>query len=321
MFDVIIIGAGLSGLAAARTLAAQGRSVKVLDKGRGVGGRLATRRIGDARLDHGAQFFTVRGESFGSLVEQAVADGVVREWNRGFGDDGDGHPRYTGDEGMTSLAKWMATGLDVETSVRVEQLTSGPAGWAVEAEGGATFEGRAVLATAPVPQTRDLLAASNVTLEAATDDVLAAISYHPVIGLLAVLDRPATVHPSGGEQLCEGVFSFVGDNQSKGISAVPAVTFHANHAWSANRFEDTDMAGVHADLLEHAKPWIRDASVLESQLKKWRYAGPVTVRPEPALATDVDGNRLVLAGDAFAGPKVEGAFNSGLAAAEILSSD
>lgn len=57
---IVIVGAGLSGLVAARSLAASGHDVSVLDKGRGVGGRLATRRIGDAVLDHGAQFFTVR---------------------------------------------------------------------------------------------------------------------------------------------------------------------------------------------------------------------------------------------------------------------
>ena len=56
--ETLIIGAGLSGLSAAQTLVRSGRSVLVVDKGRGVGGRLATRRIGDATLDHGAQFFT-----------------------------------------------------------------------------------------------------------------------------------------------------------------------------------------------------------------------------------------------------------------------
>ena len=46
----IVIGAGIAGLLAARQLAEAGRDVTVLDKGRGVGGRLATRRIGEATI-------------------------------------------------------------------------------------------------------------------------------------------------------------------------------------------------------------------------------------------------------------------------------
>jgi renalase len=53
--DVLIVGAGIAGLAAATDLHAAGRTVLVVDKGRGVGGRLASRRIGAATFDHGAQ--------------------------------------------------------------------------------------------------------------------------------------------------------------------------------------------------------------------------------------------------------------------------
>ena len=65
---VVVVGAGLAGLVAARALA-DDHEVVVFDKGRSVGGRLATRRIGAARLDHGAQFFTVRGDDFRRQVD------------------------------------------------------------------------------------------------------------------------------------------------------------------------------------------------------------------------------------------------------------
>ena len=87
--DVVVIGAGMSGLVAARELVAAGARVRVIDKGRSVGGRLATRRIGDARLDHGAQFFTVRTPAFQQRVDDWLDRGLVRVWTHGFG-DGDG---------------------------------------------------------------------------------------------------------------------------------------------------------------------------------------------------------------------------------------
>lgn len=112
---VVIVGAGISGLVAARKLAAHDVDVTVVDKGRSVGGRLATRRIGDARLDHGAQFFTVRTPAFQACVDDWIERGVVHVWNHGF-DGGDNHPRYVGSSGMNSIAKDLARGVSVETS-------------------------------------------------------------------------------------------------------------------------------------------------------------------------------------------------------------
>ena len=68
-----VIGAGMGGLAAARRLGAAGRSVTLFDKSRGLGGRMATRRAGGFRFDHGAQYFATRGERFRELVEPQLA--------------------------------------------------------------------------------------------------------------------------------------------------------------------------------------------------------------------------------------------------------
>ena len=65
---VVVVGAGVAGLMAAQSLVKNGHDVVVVDKGRSPGGRLATRRIDNATLDHGAQFFTVRESLFESHV-------------------------------------------------------------------------------------------------------------------------------------------------------------------------------------------------------------------------------------------------------------
>ena len=57
---IIVVGAGISGCVCAWRLARAGHEVTLLEKGRGVGGRMATRRMEGARIDHGAQFFTAR---------------------------------------------------------------------------------------------------------------------------------------------------------------------------------------------------------------------------------------------------------------------
>jgi predicted NAD/FAD-dependent oxidoreductase len=66
-----------------------------------------------------------------------------------------------------------------------------------------------------------------------------------------------------------------------------------------------------------AAPWLGEARIVESQLKRWRFATPRTIWPEPCWVGG-DGT-IVVAGDAFSGPRVEGAHNSGLAAAHALT--
>ena len=74
---VVIVGAGICGLVAGRALVETGAEVVVVDKGRSPGGRLATRRVGDATLDHGAQFFTVRTPTFRRRVDDWIEENRV----------------------------------------------------------------------------------------------------------------------------------------------------------------------------------------------------------------------------------------------------
>jgi renalase len=314
---VLVIGAGLAGLAAARTLQEAGRRAVVLDKGRGPGGRLATRRMGRAVLDHGAQFFTVRSDELAAQVADWTERGLVAPWCHGFDDDPDGHPRYVATGGMNSLAKDLARGLDVRTGLQADAVIPVADGFAVSFAGGQAppEEGGACIATPPVPQTLDLLAAGGVGLASATADALRALRYHPVLALLVRLDRdPGLPAPGGIQQPDHPVYTFIADNRAKGISPEPAVTFHTAHALAADRWHRPD-AEVRDELLEQARPWLGGAQPLEVQLKRWRYAGPVEPWPERCLTVVDSPAPLVLAGDAFGGPRFEGAYCSGLAAA------
>ena len=72
--DVLVIGAGLAGLAFACDAPAAGLRVRLVDKARGPGGRCSTRRLGDGvSVDHGAQYFTARGERLKELVNAWIA--------------------------------------------------------------------------------------------------------------------------------------------------------------------------------------------------------------------------------------------------------
>jgi renalase len=311
--NIVVVGAGLSGVVAALQLQRDGHDVVVVDKGRSPGGRMATRRDGDARFDHGAQFFTARDDVFQKQVDVWIASGLVHEWCRGF-DARDGHPRYVATHGMNSLVKDLASGVDVRCSVTASAITEDNSHWAVHTTDGEKFGAEKVLVTAPIPQTNTLLEKSGVQLPA----VIASCTYDATVALLAVVNAsPNTLGEHGGLQDPDDVFSFIADNARKGVSSIPAVTFHANAMWSSTHFEQSD-EWLHAELLKHASPWLQDVMVVSSQVKKWRYATPRNIWPDRFWMNDA--RSLCVAGDAFGGPKVEGAYLSGHFAALALAS-
>lgn len=316
----LIIGAGMAGLMAAQSLQANGWTVTVVDKGRGVGGRMATRRIENAVFDHGAQFFTVRDPSFASWVQQWEAAGIATVWSHGLPTPSDlspseGYARYRGASGMAAIAKRLASSLTVHTSTRIVQLQQ-DVGWIVTAEDGQIFAADALMLTAPVPQSLELLANSHITLPPDVQQSLSEIAYHPCFAVMAVLDGPSNIPVPGALQIQEEPIAWLADNQQKGISPQSAVTIHAGPAFTREYLE-ADLTEVGQVLLAAAEKWL-GSSVVTFQVHRWLYSQPIHPYPARMLRVDVPAP-LVFAGDAFDGPRVEGAALSGLAAAQALT--
>jgi hypothetical protein len=313
--DVLVIGAGMAGLTAAAKLQRAGRRVIVLDKSRGVGGRVASRRIDGATFDHGAQFITARDPRFAAVLEQGRQDGTVEEWCRGFAGDADGHARWRGKPAMSAVAKHLALGLDLHLEMPVVALRQAGDRWRVETTTGRTFTAGAVVLTPPVPQSLAMLDASGIVLAPKMRSRLAAIEYERCLAVMAVLDGPSRIPPPGGVAPAAGPIAWIADNQLKGISVAVAVTIHATHAFSLEQW-DRDRQESGRALLDAAASWL-GAGIQTFQVHGWRYSKPMRVDEEPSVLVS-QLPPLVLAGDAFAGPRVEGAALSGWAAAAAI---
>lgn len=322
----LIVGAGMSGLMAANLLQDAGQQVTVLDKGRGVGGRMSTRRFGGATFDHGAQYFTVRDERFRAYVEHWLGAGVIAEWSKGFpsaeGEKSSGkYPRYRGAEGMTQAAKALAQRVPVQLSTQVTQIDCEDGRWSLTVkslgdDSTHTHTADALLMTPPAEQTLALMRSGNVTLPDDVIQALEAITFNPCFAVLALLDKPSRVPEPGGVFMPGEPISWLADNQQKGISDVPAVTIHAGPDFTREHYDD-DKAQVAQALIDAARPYLGDATVLEYQVQRWRYSQPDQMHSEKTLFTD-NPAPVAFAGDAFNGARVEGAALSGMAAAERL---
>lgn len=316
MSDVLIIGAGISGLLAANMLRRQGKTVTLLDKARGVGGRMATRRLDDHAFDHGAQYFTARDARFLEWVTQWEAEGIVKKWAQRF-PTADGtlneqdEWRYIGTQGMSNIAKHLAQGLDMHVQQRVIRIDLENQRWAVTTETGNTHTAPALLLTSPVPQSLAMLDAGNFTLPPETRAALEKIEYQPCFAVMALLEKPSQIPAPGGQWMSGEPIAWIADNQQKGISQGYGVTIHAGPEFTRQYFD----AGKDriARLLFEAAGALLGSKVLFYDVQRWRYSQPTVLYPEPCLFL-ADPAPLVFAGDAFGGPRIEGAALSGMAA-------
>jgi renalase len=143
VFDVAIIGAGLAGLTCAQQLHQAGYSVVVLEKSRGVGGRMATRRLHDTCADHGVRYLEPQGKLLPQLIEILLQRNILQAWTDTIYElqptkpesvltrqasplsptpQASGLNRYVAPAGMTAVGKFLATGLEIWLNRRVETM-------------------------------------------------------------------------------------------------------------------------------------------------------------------------------------------------------
>lgn len=305
--STVVIGAGISGLLLARSLAEAGASVVVLEKSRGLGGRMATKRAGEAVFDQGAQFFTAREPAFAALVEEWRGRGLIRAWTAG------GHRRWIGSPSMTAVPKALAEGLEVLRENKASSVRRHGSGhWEIEIENGGLLRAGRVLFTCPVPQALAVLQAGGHRLPEPEFAGLSRVSYRPCLALLVTLDGPAKV-PEEGLAFPSGPVRWIADNVAKGVaqSARAAVTIHASADFSASHYgrSESEIASLLLPAVDH----LLGAGVVSVALHRWKFSEPDVLYPEPCLW--LPEQALGFAGDGFGGPKVEGAALSGLALA------
>ena len=304
---VAIIGGGITGAAAAYRLSELGIVADVHEAEALVGGRMARCEVAGALFDHGAQFFTTRGDKFRSLVQTAETEGATQVWTRGFGDNPDGYERWRGVPDMTALTAWL---LD-KSQARLHL------GAAIRDLGELSASG--IILTPPVPGSLSLAQSSGMEPPSTIKTQLQAVQYKRTIAVLLVLESsPKGMPVGGGIQLLDDTdLAFITDNNEKGVSPIPSLTIHLSNEASLDLWDEPDetVIGFANDKLSR---WVEAADVTTASITRWRYAGPVDVIPESSVTW---GHKppLVVAGEAFNGPKVEGAFNSGIAAANQIA--
>ncbi|MCY1034115.1 FAD-dependent oxidoreductase [Corallococcus sp. BB11-1] len=315
---VAVIGAGVSGLVLARMLTGAGFPVRVLDKGRGPGGRLSTRLHADGgTFDHGAQYFTARDPLFQAQVNAWREVGVAAEWRGRIGtlERGAVTPsskesvRYVGVPGMNTLATVLAEGLGVRTGVRVERVARDGKAWRLTSDSGEDLGlADVVVAAVPAPQAVALLEGAPTLAARAREARLT-----PCWAVMARFAAPVALALDGAF-VKDSPLSWAAREASKpGRASGERWVLHGSPEYSAAHLEETPEQVAPKLVEAFARAVGTDVRAVEAVAHRWRFAMPSPPLDTPALY-DAD-TGLGACGDWCAGPRVEGAFLSGVALA------
>jgi predicted NAD/FAD-dependent oxidoreductase len=299
VFDAVIVGAGLAGLTAGRFLQEQGCQVIILEKSRGVGGRVATRRLDNTYADHGLPAFNT-DLGLPSLLEP---------WQDG----------YISRSGINTVAKHLAANLNLRRNFRVIELEAQAQGyWEIRGEN-EIVRAKAVILAIPAPQSLEICRASRLQvsflpeLERVTfDPCIVAIASYPTAYLEDfVKGLSSTNHPF--------LQKIIVDSSKHAHPEALVLVLHSSPAFARSHLDNPHLENLGQELLQAAggetRAWINQPNQL--QVHRWRYAIPLEPLEVSLLATNFP-LPLVCCGDWCGGREAENALVSGCKAAEVI---
>lgn len=336
-----VIGAGIAGMACARTLAQAGHTVTVFEKSRGAGGRMSTKSTEFGDFDHGAQYFTVRDARFEKAL--AINPQGVRRWSANTVRILDEAGRVVASSLPPKEAHWVATpGMNAlvrqwakplqdqghvhfETQVtRIQTDVLSPKRWQLQTEGPGALTSvhsgfDAVLMAVPSVQAHALLLSSQITKPSAGDMLgeIAKVSVAPCWTLMLAFPQaaqPALAHLgpqwNAARSTHHRIAWLARESSKPGRGAIERWTVQASPDWSQRHLED-DAERVKAKLLKAFTEvtGIR-AQPPYAEVHRWRYAQTT----EPLGKSHLWDAKLGIGacGDWCLGHRVEDGFVSGL---------
>jgi renalase len=339
MIDITIIGAGITGLTCAQQLQQAGKTVVLIDKSRGLGGRLATRRLAGTHADHGVCYLRAQGDDradrlhprFQHWLDDLVAAGMLRIWTDGIYNLAPAGellpptkiaPCYAAPLGATSIAKYLGRDLEIIGDRLITAISPIDHGWQLSASDPdwSITSAQVIIATPPA----QALAIVQDHIDSACIQQLSSVSFSRSITAIAVYptnqQTAVTAIPWRGIQCVDHpTLAWIGLDSSKQLAPTnPVVVIQSSAAFAAQHFDAPDLAAIGQQLLAAADPVIQPLHSPELvQVHRWGYAFAQNPLPIQFLTAQTAAP-LYFGGDWCGGNRVESAYQSGLAIADHI---
>lgn len=328
MFDVAIVGAGMSGLVCAQQLHQAGYRVVVVEKSRGLGGRVTTRRLHDTCADRGLSYLIPNGELTTSFVELLKFQGVLTVWTdttHEFSADTQklkaikGAPLYIAPNGMSEVARFLGKNLEILLNRRLVGLSLDNNFWHLQFEAGnPEIVAKAVVVAIPAPQALTLLEPFAAPLVL---DSLRSMEFSACISVIA--GYPAKMSLPSWQRVKfiddDTLAWVVNDGSKRSQMRSPVFVFHSSAKFAQNSIDAEDLQPIGQILLDSAAKLFPELSTPDwLQVDRWRYAFATTPLADTCLNARTP-QPLICCGDWCGSDRLESAMRSGIAAAEQIN--
>ncbi len=339
MFDVAVIGAGMAGLVCAQQLHQTGYKVVVVEKSRGLGGRVATRRLYDTCADHGACYLKPKGELLERFVQILCDRGILHVWTDTYKYSSAqlqpvASTCYVAPKGMSAIAKFLSSGLEIYLNQPVEAITLVDANHDLPLHWHLTLHtnkdstlttpeltAKAVVIAIPAPQAFTLLQPlANIP---AFLEQLRSVEFDPCLSVIAGYSEKLHQRPDWNAitfvDQCD--LRWIGLDSSKRLPVERSLVFVLqSSADFARRHLEAELQPIGQQMLARASEYLRLPLNQPQwmQVHRWRYAFPRSPLGVTYLVAQTP-LPLVCCGDWCGGDRIEGAINSGIAAAEQIN--
>jgi renalase len=304
---VIVIGAGIAGVACARELVNAGVQVSLRERASSVGGRMASPRIEGRYVDLGASYFTARDPAFVAQVEDWCERGLARKWTNqiasltasGLGEAKEGPWRYATKAGLRSLVADIAA-----ADPQLKPVLSSPVS---EVQAGPSVDGEpadAVVLAMPDPQAKRILDLDLAELH----KHISGRSWVSVLALFAIYRHRGWEPFNGAFVNNDPTLAWIADDGARRGDDAAVLVAHSTPEFATRHLshpqEATSALVAAVDRLLHCGlPTL-------SKVHRWTYARPEDSREDPFF---FGSDRIGLAGDGWGSPRVETAWLSGRA--------
>ncbi|MBO0679415.1 NAD(P)-binding protein [Mycolicibacterium sp. S2-37] len=291
---VAVIGAGMSGAACAQALRERAITVEMFERGRAPGGRMASPRVHERRVDLGAAYFTVKDQSFAAVVDDWVSRRLVHPWTDTFDvlspggrDATTGPVRFATQSGLRSLVRDLLPE-DVRLDTPVDSVD--------------ILDHDAVVLAMPDPQAARLV-----------PEAFSWVDYEPVIAV-------AAGWPERCWNLRDAAFvnddpdvSFLADDGARRGDGAPVLVAHTTATRARRHFDRPE--GAVAPVLAAVRRLLEvSAEPVWTHAHRWTFAKPAGTHGDAAFGLLTDQRPVGVCGDAWCpsgAPRVESAWLSG----------
>ena len=315
MINIGIIGAGMAGVTCANYLFSKGFKVTVYEKSRGLGGRMATKRINsELSVDHGVQYVNANTPTFKKYLDECISNGYAENWAPSGMDAQylNQNNIFVGIPGMNSLLKMNSKELNIKFSFKVDSIKKLNKKWLVSFEDSELKEQFDLLVFAIPPiQVCQIIQGEEALLQE-----LSIVEIDPCWSLILITRNKLSCNDYNKFHSNSIASIVYNSSKPKRNKLSNSYIIHSSPNWTKQNLS-----------LEKQEAELKIVNLLEEQLnqkieieflKAHRWLFAQTKAPLGKSFLKNKDNNLFIGGDWCLGANVEAAFNSGLKIAEFI---